>query len=362
MNQLVTGDAVVLGLQPAKLPSRAIAVALDLTVLLTAYILLTLFVESQVVPLGGATLAAVQVAMLVAILIGVPMAVETLSQGRSLGKLALGLRVVRDDGGPIRFRHAFVRALIGFLEILASFGVIATVASLVSARGRRLGDVFAGTLVVRERIPAGRTTVLPPPPPHLAGRFATLDLSRVPDGMWLAIRQYLTRLPKLDSRVAWSMGVGLADELATRLGSPPPPGEHPASYLAAVAGERQRREIARTFRDRPVPPELRAALGAGPAPAGAPVSSDTPASPFATPGGSGPGAGGPAPSGGAPVAPDAPSHPAPPATDSGPGNERPGPQASPAASSSPAAGSEPRPTVGAAGDGGARPGGFSAPS
>ncbi|MQS09327.1 RDD family protein [Streptomyces sp. IF17] len=223
MSQLVTGDAVVLGLQPAKLPSRAIAVSLDLAVLVTAYLLLNLLVMSQVVALGGAALAAVQVAMLVLVLIGVPMAVETLSQGRSLGKLALGLRVVRDDGGPIRFRHAFVRALVGFLEILATFGVIATVASLVSARGRRLGDVFAGTLVVRERIPTGRTTVLPPPPPHLADRFAALDLSNVPDGMWLAIRQYLTRLPKLDSRVAWSMGVGLADELAARLGSPPPP-------------------------------------------------------------------------------------------------------------------------------------------
>ncbi|GAB3125014.1 hypothetical protein GCM10027160_46990 [Streptomyces calidiresistens] len=346
MNQLVTGDAVVLGLQPAKLPSRAIAVALDLAVLVTAYVLLSLLVTSQVVALGGAALAAVQVAMLVLVLIGVPMAVETLSQGRSLGKLALGLRVVRDDGGPIRFRHAFVRALIGFLEILATFGVIATIASLVSARGRRLGDVFAGTLVVRERIPTGRTTVLPPPPPHLADRFAALDLSNVPDGMWLAIRQYLTRLPKLDPGVSWSMGVGLADELAARLGSPPPPGEHPASYLAAVAGERQRREIARTFRDRPVPPELRGAVAGsgGPGVPGAPAGS------FAAPGGGVP----PAP--GAVVPPAGASGAA--APSAGPGFAPPG---APPVTAGPAPEDRSGPGAGAPESVSSRPGGFSAP-
>ena len=52
----------------------------------------------------------------------VPAAVETLSRGRSLGKLAAGLRIVRDDGGAIRFRHAVIRALIGFLEIYLTFG------------------------------------------------------------------------------------------------------------------------------------------------------------------------------------------------------------------------------------------------
>ena len=94
------------------------------------------------------------IATFLLVLVGGPIAVETLSHGRSLGKLACGLRVVRDDGGPIRFRHALVRGAIGVVEILMTFGVVACVASLVSARGRRLGDVFAGTLVVRERVPA----------------------------------------------------------------------------------------------------------------------------------------------------------------------------------------------------------------
>lgn len=128
-----------------------------------------------------------------------------------------------------------------------TFGVIACTASLVSARGRRLGDVFAGTLVVRERIPVGRTAFVPPPPPWLAGRFSGLDLSAVPDGLWLAIRQYLTRMQQLDPQVGGAMAERLASDLAARTGSPAPHGVPAAAYLAAVVQERQAREARRAF-------------------------------------------------------------------------------------------------------------------
>ncbi|MGP4112602.1 RDD family protein [Streptomyces sp. 4N509B] len=248
MSQLVTGDAVVLGLQPARVPSRALAVALDLTVVLGGYLLATVVLLSAVMPLGSAAASAVYVVLLVGMLVGIPVAVETLSHGRSLGKLVCGLRVVRDDGGPVRFRHALVRGVVGFVEIVATGGSVALIASLVSAEGRRLGDVFAGTLVVRERIPGGRhEAALPPPPPWLAGQFAELDLSRVPEGLWLAIRQYLTRARQLDPQVAWSMAVTLCGDLMERTGSTAASDVHPAAYLAAVVAERQRRDAARAF-------------------------------------------------------------------------------------------------------------------
>jgi uncharacterized RDD family membrane protein YckC len=250
MSQLVTGDAVVLGLQPARLPSRALAVALDLVVVVGVYLLLSVVLLSAVLPLGTATAAAVQAALLVLLLVGGPVAVETLSHGRSLGKLACGLRVVREDGGPIRFRHALVRGAVGFIEIVATVGSVACIASLVSARGRRLGDIFAGTLVVRERIPGGRAAPPPPPPPWLAGQFTEMDLSRVPEGLWLAVRQYLTRMGQLDQRVAWSMAVKLCSDLVDHIGTPAPPGIHPAAYLAGVAAERQRRDAERAFGQR----------------------------------------------------------------------------------------------------------------
>lgn len=247
MSELVTGEAVALELRPAKLPSRGLAVLIDLVVAWAVYLGVTLAIVASTSSLDEAAAAAVAVASFVLILVGGPIAVETLSHGRSLGKMACGLRVVRDDGGPIRFRHALVRGAVGVIEILLTFGVVACIASLVSERGRRLGDVFAGTLVVRERVPTGQTPYIPPPPPWLAGRFAGLDLSGVPEGLWLAIRQYLTRMGQLDPQVGWTMAERLAGDLAERTGAPAPQGVPPAAYLAAVVQERQARDARRAF-------------------------------------------------------------------------------------------------------------------
>ncbi|EFE69114.1 integral membrane protein [Streptomyces viridosporus ATCC 14672] len=247
MSELVTGEAVALELRPARLPSRALAVLLDLAAAVAVYIVVTIALVASTASLDQAAQTAITIAVFVLVLVGGPIAVETLSHGRSLGKLACGLRVVRDDGGPIRFRHALVRGLIGVIEILMTFGVVACIASLVSARGRRLGDVFAGTLVVRERVPVGQDGFVPPPPPWLAGRFSGLDLSAVPDGLWLAVRQYLTRMRQLDPQVGWAMAERLAADLAERTGAPVPPGVPPAAYLAAVLQERQAREARRAF-------------------------------------------------------------------------------------------------------------------
>ncbi|WPW33481.1 RDD family protein [Streptomyces atratus] len=285
MSELVTGDAVVLGLRPAKLPSRALALAIDLAVVGAAFVLVSIGLAIATATLDDAALAAVSVASFLLVLVGGPIAVETLSHGRSLGKLACGLRVVRDDGGPIRFRHALVRGAMGVVEILMTLGVVACIASLVSARGRRLGDVFAGTLVVRERVSAGRVAAVPPPPPWLVGRFSGLDLSAVPDGLWLAIRQYLTRMHQLDAQAGRSMAERLAVELATRTGVPVPEGVPAGAYLAAVVNERQARDARRVF--------FAAQTGSG-VPAGGAVAS--------APMGSGPSVGG-AGAGSVPVVP-----------------------------------------------------------
>ena len=247
MSELVTGEAVALELRPAKLPSRVLAVALDLAVAVVSYVAVLIALVLSTSALDPAAQAAVSVAAFLLLLVGGPIAVETLSHGRSLGKLACGLRVVRDDGGPIRFRHALVRGAVGVVEILMTFGVVACVASLVSERGRRLGDVFAGTLVVRERIPAGRSSSVPPPPPWLSGRFSELDLSGVPDGLWLAVRQYLTRMQQLDPEVGRAMAERLAAEVAERAGTATPHGVPPTEFLAAMIQERQAREARRAF-------------------------------------------------------------------------------------------------------------------
>lgn len=290
MSELVTGEAVALELRPARLPSRALAVLLDLVVAVAVYIAVTIGLVAATASLDEAAQVALSIASFVLVLVGAPIAVETLSHGRSLGKLACGLRVVRDDGGPIRFRHALVRGAIGVIEILLTFGVVACVASLVSARGRRLGDVFAGTLVVRERVPQAQGGFVPPPPPWLAGRFSELDLSAVPDGLWLAVRQYLTRMQQLDPQVSWTMAERLASDLAARTATPALQGVPPAAYLAAMLQERQAREARRAFANGAagsaaagVQPQSAPAPGPYPAPTSGAYGSPTDRPAFETP-------------------------------------------------------------------------------
>lgn len=252
VSELVTGEAVVLGLQTAKVPSRGLALVLDLCVQGIGLIAVTTVLFMAVPDMDEAAAAAVFLGSFVFFLVGVPVMVETLSHGRSLGKLALGLRVVRSDGGPLRFRHALVRGLTAVLEITMTGGAVALISSLVSPRGRRLGDVFAGTLVVRERLPAAARIQAGPPPVapallHAIGEhLVALDLSAVPDGLWLAVRQFLTRLGQLDRTVAEGMAARLADDLAARTGRPAPYGVPAAAYLGAVLTERQRREWERS--------------------------------------------------------------------------------------------------------------------
>ncbi|MFJ8628676.1 RDD family protein [Kitasatospora sp. NPDC093550] len=249
MSDLVTGEAVVLGLQTAKLPSRALAVVLDLLVEFAAMLVVTVLLSLLLVDLDGAALAATMIGLMVFFLVAVPVMVETLSHGRSLGKAALGLRVVRADGGPVRFRHSLVRGLVGFFELIALSGFPAVITSAVNTEGRRLGDLFAGTVVVRERTPGGSATALPPVHPHLlqtmGHELVAMDLSAVPEPLWLAVRQLLGRISQLDPAVMVRMTSRLAGDLSDRIGQPMPPGLHPAAYLGAVLTERQRREWVR---------------------------------------------------------------------------------------------------------------------
>ncbi|MFH9805601.1 RDD family protein [Streptomyces albidoflavus] len=237
MSGPVTGEAVALELRPAKLLSRGAAVLIDLVVTWLVFLLVMVGVLVTTGSLDEAAMAAVSVAVFLLVPVGGPIAVETLSHGRSLGKWACGLRVVREDGGPVRFRHALVRGAMAVVEILLTVGVVACVASLVSERGRRVGDVFAGTLVVRERIPVARVPEL-----WLAQQVNGLDLSSVPDSLWLAVRQHLGRARQLDAHVAAAMAGRLAEELAVRNGVPVPTGVPAGSYLAAVAYGRRERE------------------------------------------------------------------------------------------------------------------------
>lgn len=242
----MVGEAVALHLRLAKLPSRALALALDLVLLGGVLLLVGGVVDSVAAGADAALEAALVLGTLVLVVIGWPVAWETLSRGRTPGKMALGLRVVRDDGGPIRFRHAFTRALAAvfvdfFPPLLGSVGVIV---SLCSSKGKRVGDLMAGTVVVRERIP--RTAAPPAPvPPALAHWAAELPVTRLTDAVALQARQVLTRRQEFDPVQAQYWANRLADEVLAELGAARPHGADPVLVLAAVLDERRNRELAR---------------------------------------------------------------------------------------------------------------------
>jgi uncharacterized RDD family membrane protein YckC len=261
VSDVVTGEAVVLDLRLARLASRSVALALDL---LCQVVVLLVFAIIMFTRSGGMDTAleiAIGLVVLVLVLVGYPVLAETLSRGRTLGKLALGLRVVRDDGGPIRFRHALVRGLAGFFVdfwALGLGGAVAVFVSLSSAKGKRVGDLLAGTVVVRERMPTAGTVFMVAMPPWLAGWAAALDLSRLPDDLALAVRNYLARRYDFNAGAADALGWRLAADVGQCIGAPVPQGVPVADYLAAVLAERRAREQARVGL-------------AGPAPWGAPV-------------------------------------------------------------------------------------------
>ena len=255
VDDLVTGEAVALELPAAGVAVHAVSGAIDVVATL---LLLWAASAVAVVATAGSDEALASTAMLLAVVLALlvlPTTLETLTRGRSLGKLALGLRTVRDDAGPIGFRHAFTRALVGVVEIWLLFAIPALVSGLVSAKGKRLGDYAAGTYVVRERV---RMTIPPPPamPPALAGWAVGADIARLPDGLAMAVRQFLGRAAGLSPASRASIAAELQAEVLRHVAPPPPAGSHPEMVLTAVIADRRRRDGQRLQREA----ELRARL------------------------------------------------------------------------------------------------------
>ena len=264
MAEVITGEAVVIDLPCARFPSRAVALAIDVIVQLV--LLVGLSGVAIAVGAGGgldpAAVAAISVAVTTAIIVGYPTAFETLSRGRSLGKLAMGLRVVSDDGGPERFRQALMRALAAVLEIWLTLGFLALVSSLLSPGGKRLGDIFAGTFVINERLPQARggTAQAPVMPAVLAGWAASLELSGLPDATAETARQYLSRYYEFTPAARAEHGQRIAAAVAAQVSPVPPAGTSPPDYLCAVLAERRARAQAR------LTPQVPTVQQAGPQP------------------------------------------------------------------------------------------------
>lgn len=250
---VVTPEAVPLDLQPAGLGSRFVAILVDWAVQVALlFALLLVGIGLSAGDVGGIGIALFFL-LTFAVLFGYPVVLETLWRGKTLGKAAMGLRVVTTEGGPVRFRHAAIRAALGLVDFFLTSGAAAVISVLATRNNQRLGDLVAGTLVLRER------TGLPPPqaaeftvPAGLEPYAASLDVSGMTADDYRAVRAFLLRAPGLDYQVRYQLARGLADPLAERVRPLPPKGIHPAWYLICVAAVYQQRTLATA--PPPVPP------------------------------------------------------------------------------------------------------------
>ncbi|MEU7819808.1 RDD family protein [Catellatospora sp. NPDC049133] len=284
---LVSGEAVHLEVRLARAGSRVPALMIDIMAQAVLFFGLAIALVAFFGLTGLADAASMNASYIIALVltaVGYPTLLLVLTRGRSLGKLAMGLRVVRDDGGPITLRQSFTRALVGAtLEWPGMLLIVNWAVSLVvltgSPRGKRLADVVAGTIVIHDRTPEGWGWI-PTTPPPLARWASTLDLTGLDDELALAARHFLARSRGLSEPYRTRLGHALATEIAACV-TPGPPADTPGwAYLAAVIGERHSRAARRLARDRashamlwpelfaPVPTPVPAAVPGGTPPGG----------------------------------------------------------------------------------------------
>jgi uncharacterized RDD family membrane protein YckC len=159
-----TGEAVAIRYELAGLGSRFLAVTVDMIAQALVVLVLALAfgfaapVLVRFVPFLGKQFEGWLIAGLVAglflIFFGWFIIFETWWSGRTPGKRALGLRVVRDGGFPLDLGAAVIRNLVRIAELGLGFYTLSAISALLSPENKRLGDFAAGTIVVRDRADA----------------------------------------------------------------------------------------------------------------------------------------------------------------------------------------------------------------
>lgn len=241
-DEVLTGEAVALDVQPVGLVLRAAGSLIDLLSYVIAYVLF-IWAANELLRVGVIPPAAQRIAsivLLVIIFVCIPATVETITKGRSLGKLAVGARIVRNDGGAIGFRHAFIRAILGVLEIVMTVGATAVIVGMFTPRAQRLGDLAAGTYAERTRTPR-LPHVVWLLPPGMEGWAGIADVARVPDRVGRRMARFVAGAAQMHPPSRLRAATDLVAELSPYV-SPMPAG-HPEEVVRAIAAVRRDREL-----------------------------------------------------------------------------------------------------------------------
>ena len=156
-------------------------------------------------------------------------------RGRSPGTVALGLRVVTEEGFPLDARRSLVRNLLRAADMLPFSYVVGLVAMVVSRRTQRLGDLAAGTLVVRlDRPPAALPLDEEPVPADAAFRFTPAQLARLGQAELALVRETLRRLDDLPPAQAEQVLARSVEALRTRFDYGPVAPPERVAFLRAL--------------------------------------------------------------------------------------------------------------------------------
>lgn len=243
---IVTPEAVLLELPAAGVGSRLLAGLIDAAVLLGGLMIALLLL----VPLFGGDDEGTGVAIMLAIivfsaLLVYPVVIQLLMRGRTVGKAALGLRAVTVEGAPIQLRHALLRTMGGLVDhLVPPGGVTGMLFVLGTRRSQSVGDLFAGTIVIREppRYITPTAWWFPVPPGY--GPYAeAIDPSPLTDAHYGLVREFLLRTNTLAPAARAALGAQIADQLAGVLRVRRDPRVHPEAYLLCVAARYQQRNL-----------------------------------------------------------------------------------------------------------------------
>ena len=212
----VTPEAVQLHADVAGIGSRSIALIIDS--LIQAVVLLPVLFVLLGDGMGGTVeMVAIFALMFIVLWLYYP-AFETFRRGQTPGKRLQHIRVVRTTGQPAGLASIVVRNLVRIVEVFM-LPFLALVSMVVTRRGQRLGDLAAGTIVIRERaLPTPQ--VQPLRVPGQAG-VATLDTSRLTAHDYTVLRTFLARRISLDRKAREQLAARLAARVRAQLGERP---------------------------------------------------------------------------------------------------------------------------------------------
>jgi uncharacterized RDD family membrane protein YckC len=241
-DEVLTGEAVALDVQPLGFFLRALGVLIDM-VLGVVVLLLCAWGVGWLLSLDAldpAVVPILTIVVLVLVMVVIPTVVETTTHGRSLGRLAVGGRIVRVDGGAAGFRHAFIRALVGVFELWFTVGAVAALVGAFTPRSQRLGDLLAGTYSERTRTPRLPYVNLGVPP-ILAEWAAVADVARLPERLSRRLAQFARSAVNMEPAARARVATSLAQEASEHVS--PVPAVDAETFLIGVVAVRREREL-----------------------------------------------------------------------------------------------------------------------